>query len=423
MRNNQGRTARLCASLVIGFAALFTAVASAETFQEAVILSLNKDPRISAAVAAAKAEEARVEQIRTTGRPQISGSINAQGDGQGSSTSTGIARIELSQELYSFGRLSSSIEAAQERVTLAWIEVARTNQDVFADVSLAYANVLQADALVAIRRAFRDEMLDRMDAIEERIAAGLAGITEFQALGRVMADAEVALLMADQEATIARLELERLTTKYIDRVSQSKLFAYLRFLPKSEAESKRLAHANSPESHVSEQRFHIVEAEIEAQARANNPSLEAYGSYDYGINSGVDVNDGQIGIRLTVPIYQGGLRNAVSQEGAQSRQEALRLRQQDELLIKQSAAVAWASVGIAKRARGVWQRTMNLQLERIEAVQNEVDADLTPVDQLIQARSDMVDTRAELVRAQYDVVRAQLVLLRTVGLSTPAANL
>lgn len=395
-------------------------LALAETFEDLTFLALNKDPRISAATAAAQAEEARLQQIITTGRPQINSSIYS--EGLESEERTYIARIELSQELYSFGRIASSIEAARERVELGWIEVARTNQDVFADVSIAYANVLEADEIAALRQAFLGELQGRGSQVLERIDAGLASIIEYQALARRLAEAEVSVLLAEQEATKARLEMERLTGTFISQTSGNGLSIYLRLMPTNLADVRFLADANSPEAHVSEARFKIVEADVKASNRANLPSLETYGSIDYGERAGVEVNDQQLGIRLSVPLYQGGLRGAVREEGELSVQEALRLRQQDQLQIALAASNAWVDVDIAERSTEVWRRTLRIQRDQESAVQNEVDADLSTLDALLDVQAAIVDTQAELIRSRFNIIRAQLVLLRTIGYASPIAR-
>ncbi len=397
--------------------------ARAQTFQEAAFLALAKDPRIASATAAANAQEARLLQIEAGGRPQLISSIDLNED-EGAQ-SLGTASLELSQELYSFGRLASSIEAAEESVTLAWIEVAQVNQDVIADVMTAYTNVLQADELVALRRAHRDELQQRSDAIIERIEAGLAGITELQALGRRVAEAEVALLRAEQQSEISRLELQRLTGEFVGRVEGRQLRRYIRLLPTSRDEAIFMAENNSPETLVSQQRFRIVDAEIKAQNRANNPSIQAYSTYSYSIEyagEGSAAND-EIGVRVSLPLIQGGLRSAVAQEGEQNREEALRLRQQDQLLIIEATAIAWTNVEIAHRAVTVWTRSVDLYQDQLIAIQNEVDADLATIADLLDVRSELVNTQAELITANYDVLRSQIILLRTLGLASLISDL
>jgi len=394
-------------------------VGRAETFSEAAFLALNKDPRISAAISSAQAEEARVAQLRTTGRPQVSGTLTTESSNGGQSSDTNLAQLEISQEIFSFGTLSSSLDAAEAQVALAWIEVTQTNQDVFADTSLAYANVLQADELVQLRENFSQELDERQRVVEVRIEAGLASLIELQSLARRRAEAQVELLLAEQESITARLDLERLTGVYIREVSFEGLSRRLSLMPESLERSQFLAELSSPESQISEQRFRIVEAQVRADDLANTPSLELFGTYDYGERNGLDVNDQQAGLRLSVPVFQGGLRGAVEREGVQTRQEALRLRQQDQLLIAQSAAASWVQVDIAQRAAAVWVRTQAIQTQQLAAVQNEVNADLATVDDLLEVRAQLVDTQAEVIRARYDVLRTQLALLRTVGLASP----
>ena len=217
--------------------------AGAQTFEDVIFLALSKDPRIGASVAAAEAEEARVRQAIAQGRLQVNSTIFTEGTPE---ARTSIARVELSQELYSFGRQALTIEAARERRELAWLEVARTNQDVFADVTIAYTNILQADELVALRQEFLSDLEARSDGVLERVSAGLASIVEFQSLGRRLAEAEVNLLLAEQDATTARLEMERLTGTEFSETSGNGLQTYLNLMPDSLDDVTFLADENSP---------------------------------------------------------------------------------------------------------------------------------------------------------------------------------
>ena len=220
-----------------------------------------------------------------------------------------------------------------------------------------------------------------------------------------------------------RLELERLTGLIVEEVWHRELFDYLELMPETEEDTIRLAEFNSPEARISAQSFQIVEADVRARNRANTPALEAFGQLDIGEQNGIEIDDTDLGIRFNVPIFQGGQRNAIAEEGALNVQEALRLRQQEQLRLRQVASVAWATVGIAERAEQVWDRVLQVQELRLQAVQNEVDADLATQDILLDARSELVETRSDHVRARYDVVRAQLALLRAAGLASPTAGI
>ena len=161
---------------------------------------------------------------------------------------------------------------------------------------------------------------------------------------------------------------------------------------------------------------------MRADNRANLPVLEAYGTYDCGTDSGFAVNGAQSGVRFSLPLYQGGLRRAIADEGAQTVQEALRTRQQAQGLIRQQATQVWNDVDLAERVRQVWLHTETLQAQRVEAVQNELDADLATVEDLLTASQELNETRVSQIRAKYDVARAQVQLLRTVGLASPLAR-
>ncbi len=392
--------------------------AQAQSFQTAAQLALLYDPRISAATAAAEAAETRIDQARTARRPQVRFSLNA----DDADAATQVATLDLSQQLFDFGQTGASVDTATARANLAWIQVAQSVQDVFADTGLAYAGVLEADEQVALQLAFRDEVTGRAAATQDRIAAGLASITELYALNRVQAEAEIALLRAQQDAKAARMELERLTGTLFEGVDPDALVAYFALLPASDAQARALAEQNAPESWLSQQEVRITEAQTAEENRANLPILEAYTNYEYGENDGADVDGGETGVRFSLPLYQGGLADAIAAEGDQSLQQALRTRQQSRQLLAQTATQTWDNVDLAERVEQIWQQTEALQQDRVQAVQNELDAELATVEDLLTASQELNDTRIALIGAKYDVVRARVQLLRTVGLASPVAD-
>ncbi len=377
------------------------------------------DPRISAATAAAEAAEARVDQANTARRPQVQFSIDANDE---EDSPTQLANVDLSQQLFDFGQTDARVHVARAQADLAWMEVARSAQDVFAETAVAYANVLEADEQTILQQGFLNEVATRVIAIQSRIDAGLGSITELYSLNRLQAEAEIAIITAQQEAVAARLELERLTGTYFDAVEASGLYDYFDLLPATVEQARFFTDENSPESRLSQQEVWIVEAQVRADNRANLPVLEAYGTYDYGTDSGFAVDGAQSGVRFSLPLYQGGLRRAIADEGAQTVQEALRTRQQAQRLIRQQATQVWNDVDLAERVRQVWLHTETLQAQRVEAVQNELDADLATVEDLLTASQELNETRVSQIRAKYDVARAQVQLLRTVGLASPLAR-
>ena len=229
--------------------------AHAQTFQTAARLSLMYDPRISAATAAAEAAEARVDQANTARRPQVQFSIDANDE---EDSPTQLANVDLSQQLFDFGQTDARVHVARAQADLAWMEVARSAQDVFAETAVAYANVLEADEQTVLQQGFRNEVATQVVAIQSRIDAGLGSITELYSLNRLQAEAEIAIITAQQEAVAARLELERLTGTYFDAVEASGLYDYFDLLPATVEQARFFADENSPESRLSQQEVWIA---------------------------------------------------------------------------------------------------------------------------------------------------------------------
>jgi len=394
----------------------------AQSFGDTVLLSLSQDPRIQAAVTAARAGDASIDQARSAYLPQFSGQTTASRSNRDGENEQGVSRLEISQNVLNFGRRAADIGVAQEEAGLGWIEVTQVYQDVFTEVAEAYVTVLEAEEILQRRIGFVEAVAVQIVAVAEKVETGLADITVLQALSRQQAEAEVARLRATQAVDEARLVLERLIDSAPHTLEPESIAPYLALVPQNEQDVIFYAGEGAPEISIARQRFAITEARILANNRANTPALEVYGSYQRGLNLGDDSEQGEIGFRLDVPIYEGGQRAATRDVGNQQRQGALRTFQQERLLVEQSARLAWSECSVSQQALGIWVDATTTQLERLEAVQNELDLGLTEIDALLEVQSALVEVQIEQISARYAIVRAQIALLRVMGFASPVAE-
>ena len=84
------------------------------------------------------------------------------------------AGISLDILIYDFGRNAARARTQVERVIAAERDLVRTGYDVFSDVSGAYFNLMQCDALLAVAITNETEFALHLQEAEDRLAAGEA---------------------------------------------------------------------------------------------------------------------------------------------------------------------------------------------------------------------------------------------------------
>lgn len=84
------------------------------------------------------------------------------------------AGLSLDILIYDFGRNAARARAQVERVIAAERDLVRTGYDVFTDVSGAYFNLMQCDALLAVAVTNETEFALHLQEAEDRLAAGEA---------------------------------------------------------------------------------------------------------------------------------------------------------------------------------------------------------------------------------------------------------
>ncbi len=248
-----------------------------------------------------------------------SGLSNLLGDDDDDTITTSLnATLELNYDLYTGGRRSASIRAAEEQIRFQQLEVERIAEELRLNVSRAYYDLQQADAQVEIAQAaVRDAARSLRDAqlLEQ---AGLG--TRFDVL-----QAQVSLANADQDLTsaisqqrIARRQIAQLLSlpqsleisaadpievagEWDLSLEQSIVLAF-----KNRAElEQQLAQRN-----ISEQQRQIALAAIRPQASlfANYNILEVIDD-DFGSADGFT-----LGARLQWNFFDGGAARARAEQ-------------------------------------------------------------------------------------------------------------
>lgn len=197
------------------------------TMEEALRMGVEHAPRIAEGRAQEAAAQSSVTALKTLAYPTASVSSEylrlnnviefSIPDGQGgfrvlypNIPNLYRARIEMFAPIYSFGRVSSNVAAANAGVIAAGADVRATEADVRLDILRAYwtlATAREAEKVLV-------ETLVRTDAwvndVKSRVESGLLPPNDVQSAQAQRARQYVQLLQARNEASLAELDLARL---------------------------------------------------------------------------------------------------------------------------------------------------------------------------------------------------------------------
>jgi len=414
--------------VVLVFAA--GAWAQSLTLQQAVDLALKNN--LQAQVAGERIAESRAQ--RGIGLsallPQVSGAAyqmnlteNLAAQGLTSATFPGIpafigpfnrfdARFQMAASLFNLASIRG-YQATRHGVQLAEVERRVADQRVIAAATLAYIGQLQAAESVAAAQAnvqLAQRLLDL--AVNQRDAGIATGLDVARAETR-LAGQQVQLAQARTDLDTARLNLLRVTG--LPLRSQLTLAETMRFdaqrTPGTD-EAVRQALDGRQELQAASVQVRIAKEEYQAAIAAYVPSVSAFG--DYG-SSGlkpnqVDLPTRSIGVRVDVPIFNGGRTRAEAQAAAS------RVRQAEMQLTDLRAAVekdvrqALDNVATREEQMRATQKNLDLAQKELTLAQDRFQNGVADNIEVTNAQTALENARQVNVAslAQFNMARLNL---------------
>jgi outer membrane protein TolC len=325
-------------------------------------------------------------------------------DEDASSTGFLNGTVELSYNLFTFGRRSAQIRAAQEQVRFDQLEVDRLHEQIRLDVANTYYNLQQAGEQVRITQA---AVTNAQRNLQDTIALEEGGIGTKLDITRArvqLGNAEQELIDAQNEQEIARRELVQLLSlgeladvsaadpvqpagEWALSLEESIVLAY-----KNRAEfQQQLAQRN-----ISEQRRRAALADVRPQISlfANYQVVDEFNE-EFGLLDGYAV-----GARLNWNFFDGGAARAAARQEEANRTIA-------ETRFAQTRNQVRFQVEQAYKNLQANTRSIQTATAALKEAQNALD--------IIQFRFQQgIGTQLDVITAQNDLTRADVNRLRAV---------
>lgn len=404
--------------------------AHAEDLRDALTSAYRTNPTLQAARANQRAVDENVPIEKAEGRPSISGQaqytefVRKSANSFSSPDRTFSANATLAVPIYSGGSVRNAVKAAETRVDAGQADLRGTESSVFSQVVGAYMDVILNEAVVGLNRNNVEVLRVNLEATSDRYEIGDLTRTD-------VAQSESRLALAQGDTRTAEADLAAARERYIQVVGHVPGSLEppppLPGLPATPQEAVTIALEDNPDIIAARERTKAAGYDIEVAGSTRLPRLEAYsqGAYqDYfgtlGGSAGNAVfaqseKTAQIGLRASIPIYQGGLPAALRRQ-AQARAGAAI---EDEIAIERdviaqvrSAFSSWQAANeiIASNQTAVDAATLSLEGVRAEnSVGNRTILDI------LNAEQELLSARVRLVTARRNAYVAGFTLLAAMG--------
>lgn len=423
--NGVGRRLALTSALA---GSLVGAPAFADTLQEALTEAYLHNPLLLAARAGQRATDENVVIEKSAGRPNVSSTAAYTEIVEGASASGPdrlfSAGVDLGVPIYSGGAVRNSIKAAENRVEAGQADLRGTESAIFSQVVAAYMDVLRGQAVVALSANQVDVLGVNLQATSDRFEIGDLTRTD-------VAQSQSRLALAEGDLRSAQANLINARENYIALVGKAPDDLQppppLPGLPASVDEAVDVALASNPDLIAAKERADASRFDVDVAGSGRLPRVSVFAGYDYQntLNSlrlpdgsaapSQSGRDGQVGVSLRMPLFQGGLPAALERQ-AQARSaaalEQVVAAERDVIAQVRAAWSSWkASLAIIESSQ-VAVDSASLSLEGVRA-ENSI-GNRTILD-VLNAEQERLRAQVQLVTARRNAYVAGFSLLAAMG--------
>ena len=390
--------------------------AQAQSLKALVEAARGYDAAYQSARLAADAAGHRAEQSKALNRPKVdavaSAGLSDANIGSNVRASRLSGGLEAAQSIYNPAN-AKSIAQAERAVEVARAQLVAAEQDLIVRVAQAYFEVLSAtDALATVRQA-KKAIGEQLASARRNFEVGTATITDTREAQARFDLATAQELAAENDLNVKRLALENVVGRSgLSPAPLAQPVALPGLAPTSSEEWVNNAERSSPALRQLQLALEVARLETEKARAGSAPTVGWSASITAGSNntrvptpvgtmsssdSGIDTT---VGLRLSMPIYSGGLvQNRIK--------ETLSLEQKAQSDL--DAARRTLAQGTRSAYFGV--QSLQAQVKALEAAEasSRLALEATQLGYKVGVRVnlDVLNAQTQLFQAQRDVAKAR----------------
>jgi outer membrane protein len=424
MKSKYPRAVRLAGALSI--LAVSTVAPQAQSLEQALLNAYFANPNINAQRAAVRVTDEQVPQALAGYRPQVFG--NAQADVERSRTqspagTTNVPRnyprgygVTAQQNLFNGFQTGNLVRSAESQVLAARETLRNTEQNVLLDAVTAYMNVIRDTAIVQLQQQNVQALREQLRATNDRFQVGELTRTDVAQAQARLSEAEAQYSQAQANLNASRAVYRRDIGSDPGVLKPANAYTKLQLASLDAA----IAEAFGKHPAIQATRHGVDTAQLQVKVAEGSllptlnleASAQRFSDPTPGVYNNTDLT---AGLRLTVPLYQGGaeyarIRQAKELTG-QRRLESDAIRDQVRTAVIQS----WGLVSASRFQLEAAQAQVAAAEIALNGVREEYRVGQRTTLDVLNAQAEVVRARSALISAQRDRVVYSYSLLASVG--------
>ncbi|MEN0000988.1 MAG: TolC family outer membrane protein [Pseudomonadota bacterium] len=400
---------------------------AADTIYGALAKAYENNSSLNSARAGVRVANEGVPLAKSGYRPRVTGTagiVNSSNTAQfgGRGVNTVSFGIEIQQSIFDGFQTRNNVQSAEAGVRAERANLRNTEQNVLFDAAQAYMDVLQNRQITNLRAQNLEFLREQLRAARARFEVGEGTRTDVAQAEASLAGAQAQLTLARANTQTAEASFRALTGSNPGALKGAQPLSKL--IPNSLDSAFVTAASNHPaiatrDALVDSQLFGVKAAEgaflpsvgLSASVEGTRSNL---GGGATG-NSASQNTRAQIGVSLSVPIYQGG------QASATVRQEKERLGQaridgdvaRDD--VRQAVTSAWSQLEASRASLRANTEGVRASRLALNGVIEERDVGQRTTLDVLNAQATLIDQQVALVEAERNLVVSSYALASAVG--------
>lgn len=407
-------------------------LAAADTLGEAMTAAVNSNPTLAAQRQRLNATREALPQAWAEALPQVTVSGVAQRSGVDSdvpaldtpSQETWTTQANGSQLLFGSGRVWFSTRAARAQIRGAVANYELALQTLLLDVTRAYADVRQTQAVVAARETTVANLTRLYEYAQAQFDAGVVTRTDVAQAQARLAQARTQLVQAQGLMAASVQAYQRLVGR-----PPSDLAAPDSVTGLPEQLEGALETAGRQNLVLRNAVATAEQADANVGAAASQGRMRV--TLEASTGEGADFNNedltrattDSVGLRVSVPLLQGGLVRSRTRAQRALRSAANLDVASAQRTVQESVTNAWTGLASARAAVQSAREQVEAAELAYEGVRLEQEVGLRSTVEVLDQEQDLLDARLALAQAERDLVVAERQMLASMGtLANPEAE-
>ena len=330
--------------------------------------------------------------------------------------------VSLTQPLF---RWQNIVQYGQAKWQVAQTEAtfAQASQDLILRTAQAYFDVLYAQENLAAVRSSKQSIGQQLEQAKKNFEVGTATITDtYEAQSRFNL-ASALEVSGENDLEVKRYALRVIVGK--DPGELARLRADAKLLPPTPANMEAWVEAAENDSfqvQAQQAAFEVADREVERARSGHYPTLYVVANYgetnsalSIASNAGLETDVRNIGLQLSIPIYQGGAVNSKTREAIANRSAAQSGLENARRTAKLNARQSYLGVVNGLSQIMALDAALASGVSALESNKLGYEVGVRINIDVLNAEQQVYVTRRDLARTRFDTLLAQLRLKATVG--------